>query len=276
MNQQLMLFEGHEVIVLFANDVGFKFEGDFIIGAKDLAISLEYQGESATSHVLKFCKDKHIYHVKNSDILNRNVRKLNNAGEKFISNLSLNRVLGQSGQPKAEPFQDWLYEDILPTVQKTGGYVANDDAFLETYLPFADAQTRIMFRTTLATVRQQNDLLKTQQLEIEHKETVIIGLVDDIDLATKRQILNRVVRKAGNKFQERWRELYKQFEMKYHLNLNDRLESYNKAHKPKLKSKVDYIDTVMGKIPELYEICCKLFENDVKDLINDLYSLNSH
>ena len=126
MDKQLMLFEGREVIILFAEDVDFKFEGNFIIGAKDLALSLEYQGESATNHVLKFCKEKHIYHVKNSDILNRNVRKLNNAGEKFISNLSLNRVLGQSGQPKAEPFQDWLYEDILPSVQKTGKYELPD------------------------------------------------------------------------------------------------------------------------------------------------------
>lgn len=113
---------------------------------------------------------------------------------------------------------------------------------------------------------------KTKQLE--HKEEVIVTLVDDISLAEKRQVLNRVVRYKGANFQERWRELYKQFEMKYHLSLRERLERYNLDHKPKLKNKVDYIDKVMNKIPELYEIACKLYENDVKELANHIYDLN--
>ncbi|MCE3202499.1 BRO-N domain-containing protein [Paenibacillus sonchi] len=117
-------FEGkHPVLTLLPEDVNIPFKGDFIISAKDVAAVLEYQGEKATANVLKFCKEEHIYLVTNPDLLNRNVRKLNNAGEKFISNLSLNRVLGQSGQPKAIPFQDWIYEDMLPSVQKTGQYV---------------------------------------------------------------------------------------------------------------------------------------------------------
>lgn len=122
MSNELVLFEGQKIAILFPEDVNFKFSGDFIISAKDVASVLEYKGASATSEVLKFCKDKHIYIVKNSDMANRHIRKMNNAGEKFISNLSLNRVLGQSGQRKAIPFQDWLYEDMLPSVQKTGQY----------------------------------------------------------------------------------------------------------------------------------------------------------
>lgn len=118
-----VLFEGrHEVLILFLDDVAFSFKGDFIIRAKDVADILEYKGASATNEVLKFCKDEHIHLVRNSDMVNRHIRKLNNAGEKFISNFSLNRVLGQSNQPKAEPFQDWLYEDMLPSVQQTGTY----------------------------------------------------------------------------------------------------------------------------------------------------------
>lgn len=117
---KLTMFEGRKVLVLRKDDVSLSFKGDFIISAKDVAAILEYQGASATNEVLKFCKDEHIYKVSNSDMVNRHVRKLHNTGEKFISNLSLNRVLGQSGQPKAMPFQDWLYEDMLPTVQKQG------------------------------------------------------------------------------------------------------------------------------------------------------------
>ncbi|MDF9844586.1 MULTISPECIES: Bro-N domain-containing protein [unclassified Paenibacillus] len=118
-----MQFEGkHSVLTLLPEDVNIPFKGDFIISAKDVAAVLEYQGEKATANVLKFCKEEHIYLVSDSNLLNRNVRKIHNTGEKFISNLSLNRVLGQSDQPKAIPFQDWIYEDMLPSVQKTGQY----------------------------------------------------------------------------------------------------------------------------------------------------------
>ncbi|MEK5415854.1 Bro-N domain-containing protein [Paenibacillus sp. FSL L8-0708] len=119
----LTFFEGNRpVMILFPADVNIPFVGDFIISAKDVAGVLEYQGKTATSNVLKFCKEDHIYDVSDSNLLNREVRKLHNTGEKFISNLSLNRVLGQSGQPKAMPFQDWIYEDMMPSVQKTGSY----------------------------------------------------------------------------------------------------------------------------------------------------------
>ncbi|KAF6618280.1 hypothetical protein HFE03_03525 [Paenibacillus sp. EKM102P] len=122
-NNQLMFFEGkHPVMVLMPEDVNFQFKGDFIINAKSVADALDYQGNSATSEVLKFCKESHVYLVKNSNMVNRHVRKLHSTGEKFISNFSLNRVMGQSGQTKAEAFQDWLYEDVMPSVQKTGKY----------------------------------------------------------------------------------------------------------------------------------------------------------
>ncbi|QNR65488.1 Rha family transcriptional regulator [Paenibacillus peoriae] len=119
---------------------------------------------------------------------------------------------------------------------------------------------------------------KLLEVEITHKEDVIIGLVDEISLAEKRQILNRVVRKGGlNKVQDRWGELYKQFGLKYHLNLKLRYKKYksNKENKPKVYSKLEYIDKVMNKLPELYEIACKLYENDVKELVKEMYELNS-
>lgn len=65
-----------------------------------------------------------------------------------------------------------------------------------------------MFRQTLETVRTQNEIIKRQQQEIEHKEDVIGGLVDEIDLAEKRQILNRVVRHNNANYADRWRILY--------------------------------------------------------------------
>ena len=48
--------------------------------------------------------------------------------------------------------------------------------------------------------------------------------------------------------------------------LKEELESYNNKNKPKMKNRMDYIDRVMNKIPQLYELTCKIFENDVENL----------
>ena len=55
-----------------------------------------------------------------------------------------------------------------------------------------------------------------QKKEIEYKEDIIIGLVDDISVADKRQILNRVVRRGGaKKIKDRWNALYREFDVPY-------------------------------------------------------------
>ena len=199
---------------------------------------------------------------------------LGRQGEATIINESgLYNVILRSDKPEAKPFRKWVTAEVLPTIRKTGGYVGNDEMFISTYLPFADDTTKTLFKTTLQTVRQQNELILKQQKEIQHKEDVIIGLVDNVELAEKRQILNRVVRYKNANFQERWAELYRQFNMKYHIDIEKRFQAYNRDNKPKMKSKLDYVDKVMNKIPELYEIACKLYENDIKELTEQMYSI---
>jgi prophage antirepressor-like protein len=195
------------------------------------------------------------------------------AKDTFIPENIFYRLAMKAKNETAEIFQAKVADEILPSIRKTGGYVGNDDMFITTYLPFADDTIRTLFKTTLQTVRQQNELIQKQQKEIQHKEDVIIGLVDTVELAEKRQILNRVVRHNNANFQERWKELYRQFEMKYHINLKQRMEGYNSSHKPKMKSYLDYVDVVMGKVPELYEIAAKLYENDIKELTEQMYAL---
>jgi prophage antirepressor-like protein len=190
-----------------------------------------------------------------------------------INEPGLYNVILRSDKPEAKAFKRWITHEVIPTIRKTGGYVSNDEMFITTYLPFADDSIKTLFKATLQTVRKQNELILQQQKEIQHKEDVIIGLVDNVELAEKRQILNRVVRYKNANFQERWAELYRQFEMKYHIDIEKRRLTYNKDHRPKMASKLDYIDKVMGKLPELYEIACKLYESDIKELTEQMYSI---
>lgn len=183
----------------------------------------------------------------------------------FVNEDGMYDVILESRKEEAKRFRKWVTSDVLPTIRKTGGYVNNEQMFINTYLPFADDNTKLLFGQILGTIRQQNKVIEMQKREITHKEDVIIGLVADIDLATKRQRITQIVRHCpkGN-YQERYRLLYEEFERKYHCNLKRRMESSDL--KPKAKNTMDYIDRGMNMIPELYEIACKLFENDVEEL----------
>lgn len=68
-------------------------------------------------------------------------------------------VLG-SRKPEAKQFKRWITHEVIPTIRKTGGYVNNDDLFVNTYLPNADDTTKALFRSTLETIRAQNAKLE--------------------------------------------------------------------------------------------------------------------
>jgi len=183
----------------------------------------------------------------------------------IISEPGLYSLILKSRKPEAKEYKRWVTHIVLPTIRKTGGFIADEENFIDTYLPFADEPTKLLFKSTLEIVNSQNKLIK-------HKTNIITGLVDDISLADKRQILNRVVMKCSN-FNDRWKELYKNYEMKFHLSLDSRLNSYNKTHTPQLRNKLEYIETI-GKIDELFAIACKLYENEVNVLVKEMYKLH--
>jgi len=195
------------------------------------------------------------------------------AHDDFIPENIFYRLAMKAKNETAEKFQAKVADEIIPTIRKTGGYVNDDEVFINTYLPFADDATRLLFKSTLSTVRKLNDVIEKQKKDIVHKQNVITGFTDDITLAEKRQILNRVVRYKNANYRDRWGVLYREFENKFHINLQYRYDAYNKRHKPKCTSKLDYVDKVMGKVPELYEIAAKLYENDVNALVKEMYGV---
>lgn len=70
-------------------------------------------------------------------------------------------VLG-SRKPEARAFKRWITHDVIPTIRKTGGYVANDELFVQTYLPGVDEEVKALFRTTLMAMREQTKTIREQ------------------------------------------------------------------------------------------------------------------
>lgn len=190
-----------------------------------------------------------------------------------INESGLYALILSSKLPSAKEFKHWVTAEVLPSIRKTGGYVnpSQSDLFLDTYLPFADQNTRLLFKTTLDTIQQQNNTIQQQNHTISHQEDIIRNLTSDIPLADKRQILNRIVRFGGSPH-TRWPFLYREFDNKFHMNTKVQLEHYNETHKPKLQNRLDYIEHI-GMFNDLAEIACVIFGPDIEKLSAQYYEI---
>ena len=123
-------------------------------------------------------------------------------------------------------------------------------------------------------LEEKEKKITEQQREIEHKTEVIKGATDDIDIYTKRNVLNKVVRYKGANFAERWNELYERFREVYSIDLKARCEGYNlKQSKKKDKlSTIKYAEQ-FGYIENLYKIALKLYETDINEILKHLQKI---
>ncbi|WP_339171517.1 BRO family protein [Anoxybacillus sp. FSL W8-1294] len=90
-----------------------------------------------------------------------------------INEAGLYSLILTSRKPEAKQFKRWVTHEVLPTIRKTGGYVANEDMFINTYLPFADDQTKLMFRGVLETVRKQNEQIAAMKPKVEYFDALV-------------------------------------------------------------------------------------------------------
>lgn len=194
----------------------------------------------------------------------------------IINESGLYALIFGSKLDNAQRFKRWVTSEVLPTIRKTGGYVNNDELFIDTYLPFADEQTKLLFSTTLKTVRNQNQLIESQKKEIKHKQEVINGLTDDIDIYTKRDVINRICRRRSGNYASRYKELYKCFKETFHIDLEKRCDGYN-LKQPKKKDKLTVIKYAeqFNHIDDLYTCCVKLYEAEIDEVLDQINEIHS-
>ena len=63
--------------------------------------------------------------------------------------------------------------------------------------------------------------------ENNHKQEVINGFTDDVDIYKKRAIINRICKRRAGNYANRYKELYKCFRETFHIDLEARCEGYN-------------------------------------------------
>ena len=112
--QELMIFEGNEVEV-------FELNGQALFNPYHVGECLEL-GESAVRMAIAKMNKKQAVKVKNPDVKDIDFRKLNNAGENFLSESGVYKLVFKSHKPNAEAFTDWIVDEVLPALRRTGSY----------------------------------------------------------------------------------------------------------------------------------------------------------
>ena len=109
---ELMLFEGQEVEIIELN-------GQALFNPKHVA---ECLGIADVNSSIRNFNEKQVVKLKNSDMHNLHIRKLNNAGEKFLTECGVYKLAFRSHKENAEKFTDWIADEVLPSIRKTGSY----------------------------------------------------------------------------------------------------------------------------------------------------------
>lgn len=148
MGNNLMIFERHNVEV-------FEWNGQVLFNPKHVAECLDLTESGLRNHLAKMNKNQAIL-LKNSDVLNKDFRRLNNAGEKFLTESGVYKLIFKSHKEEAERFQDWVTDEVLPTIRKTGGMVVEgrEEEFVNNYFPSFSEEVKLGMRTIFLFLEQ--------------------------------------------------------------------------------------------------------------------------
>ena len=145
---KIMIFENEE----FGKVRTVCIDGEPWLVGKDVAEKLGY---SDTAKAIK-------RHVDEED---KGVDVLSTPGGKqpitVINESGFYSLVLSSKMPKAKNFKRWVTSEVLPTIRKTGGYVANPELFVETFFPSASPDIKATMKLVIQhsiELERKNDL----------------------------------------------------------------------------------------------------------------------
>lgn len=159
MENEIKIFENEE----FGKVRTVVKDGEPWLVGKDVAEILEYKDTAKAIRT----------HVDADD---KGVSILDTPGGKqkitVINESGLYGLVLSSKMPKAKEFRRWVTSRVLPTIRRTGGYVANEDMFVENYLPFLDEPYQNLFRLQMTAINKLNERIRHDQPLVEFANQV--------------------------------------------------------------------------------------------------------
>lgn len=89
--------------------------------AKDVAACIEYD-ISNVSKMCKLCRERDVCVESASKFDSYDLYESGNSRITLISESGLYRILAKCSLPKCEPFESWVFDEVLPSIRQTGSY----------------------------------------------------------------------------------------------------------------------------------------------------------
>lgn len=135
--------------------------GEPLFCAKDVAVALEYKDPSRA--VRDHCKGAGVLHTPTAG----GVQPM-----KYIKEADLYRLVLHSRNPMAEQFQDWICEEVLPAIRKTGKYFVSDAPKKQ-----EDSEDMLLAKAVLISqdkIEKQKSEISQLQNKIERDKTKVL------------------------------------------------------------------------------------------------------
>ena len=110
---------------LFGNVRAFNMDNKVWFVGRDAVKCLGYEVEGTTSYTYyigKFVKEKYTLKMKNCDLQLFGMTDAGRKGEVLINQYGVIQLVMNSPMDEAEQFQDWILEEVIPSVLTTGSY----------------------------------------------------------------------------------------------------------------------------------------------------------
>lgn len=244
-----------------------EIDGEPWFVGKDVATALGYTNsrDAIATHV--FADDKG---VESIDTLGGRQKMT------IINESGLYALVFGSRLKIAKEFKHWVTAEVLPSIRKNGAYIRNQENMTPAEIVARGliAAQKIIEEREKEIVHLNNRCGRLTQT-IAEKQDVINAISRNVPAPTKRMMLNRVMRRRSPELaQSRWSYLYARFDEIYHKNVKIRMKNYNAepGHR-KCSSILDFIDTVLNMLDELYDLAVKLFESDFTQLMQEMHLL---
>ena len=131
---KIMIFENEE----FGKVRTIEEDGRILFCGVDITKALGYGNSNAA--LSRHCKGI----TKRDTLTNGGIQALS-----YITEGDVYRLIAHSRLPSAERFEKWVFDDVLPTIRKKGGYVANPELFVETFFPSASPDIKATMKLVI-------------------------------------------------------------------------------------------------------------------------------
>lgn len=198
----LMIFENKQVEV-------FEWKGQVLFNPKHVADCLDIS--DVNSSIRNF-NDNQVVKLTNSKMHNMQFRKLHNTGENFLTESGVYKLIFKSKKAEAERFQDWVTDEVLPHIRKTGSYqIPKMSKELEAILMIDGKQQKMDERITKLENNTTIDYSQQEDLrELANKK--IVAILGGTDAPAYRELNKKV-------FSNFWRD-YKESLMLIHTRIH--------------------------------------------------------